>query len=141
MGSVLGNQNFKYVNYRELAAAAAATDITMIINTLPENKQTCLIKNTVPADQEVKIVDFLLDSGKYDKKIIVYGENCTDKTPEKKAAQLANLGFTNINIYSGGLFEWLLIQDIYGAENFPTTSREKDILKYAGIKVANPGNM
>ena len=28
------------------------------------------------------------------------------------------------------MFEWLLLQEIYGDENFPTISRELDILKY-----------
>jgi hypothetical protein len=28
------------------------------------------------------------------------------------------------------MFEWLLLQDIYGAASFPTTSKELDILKY-----------
>jgi hypothetical protein len=33
-------------------------------------------------------------------------------------------------VYTGGLFEWLLLQDIYGKDEFPTTSDELDILKY-----------
>ena len=32
--------------------------------------------------------------------------------------------------YPGGVFEWLLLQDIYGNDNFPTTKKELDILKY-----------
>ena len=40
------------------------------------------------------------------------------------------LGFTNIYIYAGGLFEWLCLQDIYGSSSFPTTKKELDILKY-----------
>jgi hypothetical protein len=40
------------------------------------------------------------------------------------------LGFRNVCVYSGGMFEWLLLQDIYGATSFPTTSKELDILKY-----------
>ena len=28
------------------------------------------------------------------------------------------------------MFEWLLLQDIYGAEDFNTTQDELDILKY-----------
>ena len=33
----------------------------------------------------------------------------------------------------GGIFEWLLLQDIYGDDQFKTTSRELDILKYKPI--------
>ena len=40
------------------------------------------------------------------------------------------LGFTNIALYLGGLFEWLLLQDIFGFDNFPTTTKTIDILKY-----------
>ena len=28
------------------------------------------------------------------------------------------------------MFEWLLLQDIYGNEQFPTLGKELDILKY-----------
>jgi len=38
----------------------------------------------------------------------------------------------NLYVYIGGLFEWLLLQDIYGDEEFPTTSKIIDILKYKG---------
>jgi len=44
--------------------------------------------------------------------------------------QLANLGLKNVKVYYGGLFEWLCLQEIYGAELFPTTSQETDLLKY-----------
>ena len=48
----------------------------------------------------------------------------------KKYHQLTNLGFYEVYVYVGGLFEWLLLQDIFGEENFPTTTKELDILKY-----------
>ena len=38
----------------------------------------------------------------------------------------------NVYIYPGGLFEWLLLQDIYGSEDFPTTIVERDHLKFKG---------
>ena len=31
------------------------------------------------------------------------------------------------------MFEWLLLQDIYGDDEFPTTTKELDILKYKGV--------
>ena len=62
-------------------------------------------------------------------RIIVYGMNSTDETIVKKYDQLIGLGFTNVYIYLGGLFEWLLLQDIYGLEEFTTTSKQLDILK------------
>ena len=40
------------------------------------------------------------------------------------------MGFKNIYIYFGGLFEWVLLQDIFSEEHFKTTSKINDILKY-----------
>jgi hypothetical protein len=30
----------------------------------------------------------------------------------------------------GGMFEWLLMQDVYGFDEFPTTTKICDILKF-----------
>jgi hypothetical protein len=75
--------------------------------------------------------------GNYDfnkKKIIVYGKNSIDETAEKKYSQLKTLGFSELYLYSGGLFEWMLLQDIYGNTEFPTTKKVLDILKYKGTR-------
>jgi hypothetical protein len=48
-----------------------------------------------------------------------------------------SLGFINIYLYNGGLFEWLLLQDIYGDDNFPTTKKNIDLLKYKSQKILN----
>jgi hypothetical protein len=68
-------------------------------------------------------------------RIVIYGKNAGDIRVDHKYNQLWKLGFTDIYIYLGGLFEWLLLQDIYGMEEFPTTCRELDILKYRGSRV------
>ena len=44
-----------------------------------------------------------------------------------------SLGLTEVYVYPGGLFEWLLLQDIYGDDSFPTTKKELDILKYKPV--------
>ena len=67
------------------------------------------------------------------KYIIIYGKNANDDTIYNKYEQLLKLGFMNVFIYSGGMFEWLCLQDIYGNELFPTTKKELDILKYKPI--------
>ena len=64
--------------------------------------------------------------------IIIYGKNSNDETIYTKYNQLKKLGFTNAKLYIGGLFEWLLLQDIYGDNEFPTTTYNLDILKYSG---------
>jgi hypothetical protein len=65
-----------------------------------------------------------------DNVIIIYGRNSTDNTPNTKCDQLKKLGFDKVYIYSSGLFEWLLLQNIYGESEFPTTSFCKDLLLF-----------
>jgi len=106
------------------------SDKFLLINTLGENEQQCIIPYTCTLDTETNIINELLKEGKTSSKIIIYGKNCNDDTIYKKYNQLLSFGFYNTFIYTGGLFEWLLLQDIYGNEEFPTTKKELDILKY-----------
>jgi hypothetical protein len=69
--------------------------------------------------------------------IVIYGRNSNDERLYKKYQQLLSLGFYNVCVYLGGLFEWLLLQDIYGADEFPTTSKQLDMLKYKANSVLN----
>lgn len=100
----------------------------IIISTLSENEQDCIIEHTVTPQNEVEIINKAM--GNTSLYIVIYGKNCTDDTVYKKYHTLCGLGFINVFVYPGGLFEWLCLQDIYGDEHFPTTSKEKDILKY-----------
>lgn len=101
----------------------------LLVNTLPETRQSCLIEGTIPADEEVAILNKHLKEN-IGTRIIVYGENSTDGKVGPKCDQLRALGFYNVYCYEGGLFEWLLLQDIYGADNFRTTSEELEHLKF-----------
>ena len=101
----------------------------ILINTLPNDEQGCLIRGTVKYNEETKLINsFIANCTTVE--IIIYGKNSKDHTCEKKYLQLQNLGFTRIYIYYGGLFEWLLLQDIYGKDEFPTTSEEIDLLRF-----------
>ena len=62
--------------------------------------------------------------------IIVYGKNSNDITILHKYEQLVKLGFTNVHIYTGGIFEWMLLHEIYGKDLFKITKYEIDILRY-----------
>jgi len=62
--------------------------------------------------------------------IIVYGKNSNDITILHKYDQLVKLGFTNVHIYTGGIFEWMLLHEIYGKDLFKITKYEIDILRY-----------
>lgn len=102
----------------------------LLISTLSKNDQKCLIQKTIPIEKEVEVINsFLKNKGI---NIIIYGRNTNDASIYTKYSQLLQLGFSNVYIYLGGLFEWLCLQDIYGDDNFPTTSKEQDILKYKG---------
>ena len=101
-----------------------------LINTLTRDNQSCLIQTTLSVEQEEKEINQLLRQKNRDKMVIVYGQNYHDERLIKKVNQLANLGLKNVKVYYGGLFEWLCLQEIYGAELFPTTSQETDLLKY-----------
>ena len=126
MGNV---QSPKKVNYEDMQLIISKKKPNLLlINTLGLNEQDCLIPNTVNAYQEEKIINTNLKNSTLE--IVIYGKNNSDKTVEKKYLKLTDLGFTNIYIYPGGLFEWLCLQDIYGSSSFPTTKKELDILKY-----------
>jgi hypothetical protein len=106
----------------------------LLVNTMPGDQQSCLIKKTTPIQNEAKIINDLIQNGKQmNITIIIYGKNSNDETIYKKYKQLVDLGFTNVYLYIGGMFEWLCLQDIYGSDEFPSTSREIDILKYKPV--------
>lgn len=127
--------SIKYVNFEDIQLICKNQKYsTILINTLLLNQQNCLIKTTVPAIQEENIINQFIQQKQLTNYIIIYGKNNNeDESIIKKYKQLKNLGFTNIFIYKGGLFEWLLLQDIFGEEEFPTTTKENDILKYKPI--------
>jgi Rhodanese-like domain len=114
-------------------------EIYLLINTLPDSEQGCLIVGTVNAAQEEKLINRYVQTTNKNIQIIIYGRNCNDETSEKKYQQLVSLGFTNVHIYSGGLFEWLMLQDIYGGDEFPTTTKQLDFLKYKPTQRLNVG--
>lgn len=135
MFSGLFQTSYKKINFEDIQYAIKTQNEYIIINTLPIHEQECLIKNTLPYEQEEKTINDLLNNYDFNnKKIIIYGKNVNDETAEKKYNQLRTLGFSEIYLYSGGLFEWLLLQDIYGKDEFQTTKKILDILKYKAKK-------
>ena len=110
---------------------------SIIINTMEPHNQNCLIEGTISIKNEENILNNLITKGNVEDKIVIYGENSCDNKLMKKYNQLIKLGFINVYIYTGGLFEWLLLQDIYGNDYFKTTTVENDFLKYKGIQKFN----
>jgi hypothetical protein len=80
---------------------------------------------------EEKTINRLLSDYDFTSKtFIIYGKNANDENAEKKYHQIVALGFHNVYLYPGGLFEWMLLQDIYGHDEFPTTKKVLDLLKF-----------
>ena len=130
------SQTTQKVGFEDIQIAIKNPETYLLINTLPENTQDCLIATTVPISQEEPLINKLVRSNK-SIRIILYGKNSIDDTIYTKQAQLIKLGFTNVFIYVGGLFEWLILQDIYGTDNFFTTKIINDILKYKPYSLFN----
>ena len=133
----MGNiQSMKKINYEDMQSVIKNPEIYLIINTLAPTEQQCLIINTVFANEEEAIINKFIKENK-SIRIIIYGKNCNDETINKKYQQLYSLGFYNIFVYLGGMFEWLMLQDIYGKDLFPTTKKELDLLKYKSHQLLN----
>ena len=135
MGNTSSCSKINYEDVQECVQSSSSNNKPcLIINTISPEHQSCLIKNTISIESEEKIVNEWLNKNT-EINIVIYGENTNDDKIYDKYNQLKNLGFSNVFIYPGGLFEWLLLQDIYGSEEFQTTSKELDILKFKPKRV------
>ena len=137
----MGNSHsIKKINYEDMQTVVKNPELYMLINTLPVNCQECLISTTVSVEKEEALINKYLKENR-GIKIIVYGKHCNDELVDKKYQQLLSLGFGEVYAYMGGLFEWLLLHDIYGKEFFPvnnTNSKKNiDILRYKPHPVLN----
>ena len=125
------------INYEDVQYIIKNSEGHLLINTLSSTEQNCLILNTININNEENVINSCIKRGAKDIKIVIYGKNSNDEKLYNKYNQLYSLGFYNVYIYTGGLFEWLMLQDIYGENEFPTTKKELDILKYKPNKVLN----
>ena len=126
-----GQSSVRKVNFEDVQYAIKQRQNYLLINTLDSSEQNCLITKTIAVNTEERIINEYLNK-KINVNIIVYDKNANAPNLMKKYDQLIGLGFINVYIYPGGLFEWLLLQDIYGSDDFPTTIEERDHLKFKG---------
>ena len=132
----IGNNIINKVNFEDVQNFVKhKKEHHILINILNVNEQQCLIKGTLATSQEISLINSNLKN--LNLKIIIYAKNSNDNKLMDKYNQLLELGFLNVYIYPGGLFEWLLLQDIYGSEEFPTTILELDIIKYKPVSAFN----
>ena len=71
----MGNkQSMNKINFEDVQYLQKHNKNLLIISTLPENQQNCLIKGTLDPVNEVKVINKFI--GKDDITIVVYGKNC-----------------------------------------------------------------
>ena len=123
----MGNNISNIINFESLKEMQK--DGAIIIHTMDEGEKV-LIQGTIVAEKETEKINKILSKNDYEKDIIIYGKNCHEyKKLIKKQEQLVSLGFKNVYIYLGGMFEWLLLQDVYGAKEF-LTEKKGEILDF-----------
>jgi hypothetical protein len=125
------SQSMQKIGFEDMQTVVKNAEQYIVINTLPTGEQGFLIKGTVSCEQEEMLINKYIKLSPQTK-IVVYGKNDTDETVITKCNQLTAIGFPHVYAYMGGLFEWSLLQDIYGIDLFETTSflPLKELLKY-----------
>jgi hypothetical protein len=122
----MGNAAYKRVNFEQVRSAT-------LINVMDASDQDVLIEGTTPCAVEISVVEKALASRT---PIVIYGRNDHDDRIFSKYEQIRKLG-GDPHLYVGGMFEWLLLQDIYGPDLFPTTTKTLDLLKYKQLGIKN----
>ena len=124
----MGNSNSRAImkaNHEDVSDPRA--NGACIISTLGDREQDVLIEGTVACAEEIAEVDSAIRTGQI---IVIYGKNSNDDSIYRKYDQIIALGHKNVYVYPGGLFEWLLLQDVFGEDAFRTTKKTLDILSY-----------
>lgn len=119
------------VNFEAVPTASADGLLLTTLGSSPGADPECAIAGTVPECQEAGRIKDVLSSSP-DIPIVIYGSNSVDVAPFEKWRNLTQRGFTNVTVYTGGLFEWLLLREVYGAEVFPVTNPQNDLLRFKG---------
>jgi hypothetical protein len=82
----------------------------LIVTTIKDTNNTPLIKGTLQPEKEEYFINKIIQNKNNNiKGIIIYGMNNQDISVIDKYKQLLKFNVTNIFIYIGGLFEWLLL--------------------------------
>jgi len=119
------------IGFEDVLTALKNPKQYILVNTLPPENQSCLIYGTIRVEKEEEVLNRLLEQYDFRSyKMILYGQHSCDNSVESKYRQLKGLGFQEVYVYGGGLFEWLLLQELYGKTEFKTQGICKDILAY-----------
>ena len=129
----MGNSEslIKKVNFDDIIIISLK-NAHILIHVMDKENEELLIKGTLTINEEIEKVNSLLSFRKMDVTIVIYGKNTDDISKViGRYRQLRDMGFSNVYVYLGGLFEWLLLQEIYGNEEIKTNIVcKKNILDY-----------
>ena len=92
---MVSSQSIQKISYEDVQFVIKNQG-SVLINTLSEKEQECLLPNTVNINQEEEIINTLIKNGNKQVKIIVYGKNSNDEKIYTKHSQLIGLGFYKI---------------------------------------------
>jgi hypothetical protein len=121
----------KKVNFDDIIMISLKNNY-ILIHVMEKEDEDLLIKGTLSINEEIEKMNSLLSSEKMNVTIVIYGKNTDDVSKViKRYRQLNEMGFSNVYVYLGGLFEWVLLQEIYGNDEIRTNNIcKKNILDY-----------
>ena len=80
----MGNsQSIKKIGFEDMQIVIKNPEIYLLINTLPNSEQGCLIINTINIEQEEAIINKYMHENK-SIRIVIYGKNSNDELVNKK---------------------------------------------------------
>ena len=122
--------SFNVVNHQGVLDALKEGNI--LITVISNHTDATLIKGTLGEAEELRHVNEIIRKKNLDERIFVYGENCSDSRVYSKARQLKKLGLKEVFVYTGGIFEWMLLGEVFGQDQFPVHGRVTNVVDHAG---------
>ena len=92
------------------------TGRVLLFNGLKKQYHSCVIPGTIPYPAMRKVIKNMEEEDIAVVYCANYSCNASHKFAEKKLGHLET-----VYIYSGGVFEWLLLQKKYGKKKYPTS--------------------
>jgi rhodanese-related sulfurtransferase len=92
------------------------TGRVLLFNALKKDYHSCVIPGTIPYTVMKKVIKNMKEEDIVVVYCANYSCNLSHKFAEKKLGHLET-----VYIYSGGVFEWLLLQKKYGKKKYPSS--------------------
>jgi len=139
---IFGSTSTTYNDIRLGWIPDAKHGYSLILSTMITQRGSPFILGTLSKQLEEVTLSAMLRTKRFNIPILVYGHNSFDKTVETMCNILLNRGFTHVFVYIGGMFEWLLLNKLYGNNacpikctccNTPTCWAKPDPLKFSPV--------